>query len=121
MKHKPEWISNPRAAVTRLLDRLFLQLGARIEASQRRHGIIAVRETRENARLELAKADAGAAQPTSQASQGYSAISQSLNLTRRARALHMSRRGDEAHTIAAALGVSHGEVELLLKLDRILQ
>lgn len=44
-----------------------------------------------------------------------------LNLTTRAKALRMSRRGEPISSIAAALGVQQEEVELLLKLDRLLE
>ncbi len=39
----------------------------------------------------------------------------SINLTKRAQALRMSRRGESLESISAALGVPRKEVELLLK------
>ena len=42
-----------------------------------------------------------------------------LNLTRRAHALRMDRRGESASTIAAALGCPQAEVDLLLKVQRM--
>ncbi len=42
-----------------------------------------------------------------------------LNLGTRSQALRMSRRGDTAQQIAAALGIPEREVELLLKVQRI--
>jgi|GEM_PF-1112465 len=42
-----------------------------------------------------------------------------MNLTRRAAALRMSRRGEQPEQIAAALKIPRREVELLLKLHRI--
>jgi hypothetical protein len=110
-----------RATATELLDSLFLWLGTRIEASKLRRNIIAIRESKDVARPELASKADETARPVAEAAQEYPVITQSLNLTRRARALHMRRRGDEPHTIAAALGISNGEVDLLFKLDRILQ
>jgi hypothetical protein len=115
MKLKKARIWNLQAAAAGLLDSLFLWLGARIDASKRRHGVFAIAEpgaigeSREITRSEPE------ATPT------YPAITQSLNLTRRARALHMRHRGDEPHSIAAALGIPHGEVELLFKLDQLFQ
>jgi hypothetical protein len=110
MNFKPEWIWHPlKGGTTRLLDSMFVWLDARIAASKRRRGIVAIGEPRDVPRA------APEAQPE------YPVITQSMNLTRRARAMHMRRRGDEPHTIAAALGISHGEVELLFKLDRIFQ
>jgi hypothetical protein len=46
---------------------------------------------------------------------------QGFNLTTRTKVLRMHRRGETASSIAAALGVQHEEVELLLKLDRMLE
>jgi hypothetical protein len=43
----------------------------------------------------------------------------SLNLSRRSQALRMHRRGDTAEQIAAALDLPRQEVELLLKVHRI--
>ena len=42
-----------------------------------------------------------------------------LNLTRRAAALRMDRRGETVATIAAALRVPQNEIELLLKLQKL--
>lgn len=41
-----------------------------------------------------------------------------LNLSKRSQALRMSRRGDPAGRIAAALGIPRREVDLLLKVQR---
>ena len=46
---------------------------------------------------------------------------QGMNLTARTKALRMHRRGETPSGIAAALGVSQEEVELLLKLDQLLR
>lgn len=46
---------------------------------------------------------------------------QGLNLTTRAKVLRMQRRGETVSSIAAALGVQREEVELLLKLERLLE
>jgi hypothetical protein len=46
---------------------------------------------------------------------------QGLNLTTRANALRMYRRGETIPGIAAALGARPEEVELLLKVDRLLE
>jgi hypothetical protein len=42
---------------------------------------------------------------------------QELNLTRRAQALRMRRRGETPATIAAALRVPRNEIDLLLKIE----
>jgi hypothetical protein len=44
---------------------------------------------------------------------------QDLNLTRRAQALRMQRRGESASTIAAALRVPRNEIDLLLKIQKL--
>ena len=46
---------------------------------------------------------------------------QGMNMTVRTKVLRMHRRGETIPTIAAALGAQHEEVELLLKLDRLLK
>lgn len=43
-----------------------------------------------------------------------------MNLTRRTQAMRMLRRGEGVETIAAALGLPRKEVELLVKVQRIL-
>jgi hypothetical protein len=45
--------------------------------------------------------------------------SQTINLTKRAQILRMHHRGESVHSIAAALQLPQGEVELVLKLERI--
>jgi hypothetical protein len=129
-----EWILNPLTTYaitgTGLVALLFLWFGARIDASKCRHEITAMKKCTDSALQELAsKVGEIVARPAPEPpleSPGVPqsvtlSTTQSLNLTRRARALHMRRRGDEAHTIAAALGISQGEVELLLKLDQMVQ
>jgi hypothetical protein len=44
---------------------------------------------------------------------------QDLNLTRRAQAVRMQRRGESAATIAAALRVPRNEIDLLLKIQKL--
>jgi hypothetical protein len=46
---------------------------------------------------------------------------QGFNLTMRTKVLRMYRRGETPSSIAAALGVQHEEVDLLLKLDQMLE
>jgi hypothetical protein len=121
-----EWIMNPLTTYaitgTGLVALIYLWFGARIDASKCRHEMTAMKECTDSALHELAsKVDEIVARPAPEPPQEHPCITQSLNLTRRARALHMRRRGDEPHTIAAALGISQGEVELLLKLDQMVQ
>jgi hypothetical protein len=51
---------------------------------------------------------------------GFMAV-QGLNLTNRTKALRMYRRGESVASIAGALGVQQEEIDLLLKLDRLLE
>jgi hypothetical protein len=44
---------------------------------------------------------------------------QELNLTRRAQALRMQRRGESPATIAAALRLPRNEIDLLLKIQTL--
>jgi len=125
MSFNPEWILNPLTinAIrgTGLLALMFLWFGARVEASKCRHEMLAMKEGTDVALRELAsKVDQISARPATEPVQHVPVITQSLNLTRRAKALHMHRRGDASHTIAAALDVLRGEVELLFKLDQII-
>jgi hypothetical protein len=124
MNFNPEWILNPLTTYaitgTGLLALLFLWFGAKVDASKCRHEMTAMKECTDSALQELTvKVSEIAVRPAPEPPQEYPRITPSMNLTRRARALHMRRRGDEPHTIAAALGVSHGEVELLFKLEQI--
>jgi hypothetical protein len=48
------------------------------------------------------------------------ALGQGLNLTKRAQVVRMERRGETIHSIAAALQTPVNEVELILKLERLL-
>jgi hypothetical protein len=126
MNFNLEWILNPLTTYaitgTGLLASLFLWFSARIDAGKCRHEMTAMKECTDSALQKLAsKVNEIVVRPAPQPPQEYPRITQSLNLTRRARALHMRRRGDEPHTIAAALGISRGEIDLLFKLDRIVQ
>jgi hypothetical protein len=126
MTFNPQWILDPLATYaitgTGIAALLFLWFGAKLEARQCRQDVKAIKEFTDGALRDLAsKVDELAARPTPGPIQEYPVVTQSLNLTRRARALHMRCRGETPHTIAAALGISRGEVDLLFKLDQITQ
>jgi hypothetical protein len=46
---------------------------------------------------------------------------QGLDLTNRTKALRMARRGETVASISASLGVAQEEIELLLKLEKLLE
>ncbi|HEU5023038.1 MAG TPA: hypothetical protein VFT60_14155 [Bryobacteraceae bacterium] len=46
---------------------------------------------------------------------------QGLDLTNRTKALRMARRGEPVASISASLGVAQEEIELLLKLEKLLE
>jgi hypothetical protein len=64
-----------------------------------------------------AMAEATTAEP---AAAGPLAV-QGLDLTNRTKALRMARRGESVASIAASLGVAQEEIELLLKLEKLLE
>jgi hypothetical protein len=61
------------------------------------------------------------ADQAAQAPQPGGPIRHSINLTKRAQALRMSRRGESAESITAALAVPRNEVELLLKVHGMVE
>jgi hypothetical protein len=126
MSFNPEWILNPLTTYaitgTGLIALLFLWVGAKVETSKCRHDIAAMKECTDTTLRELTlRVEEIVARPEPEAVQEYSVVANSLNLTRRTRALRMRRRGDAPHTIAAALNISRGEVDLMLKVDQMLQ
>ncbi len=107
---------------TGMLGLLGIWVGAMLEASKCRRQMNEMKQATASALQELASKVEEASRPAPEPPVPvYAGPGQSLNLTRRARALHMHRRGDEPHTIAATLGISFEEMELLLKLDHMFQ
>jgi hypothetical protein len=64
-------------------------------------------------------AQLAALQKDMQSNGAPSPTGQELNLTRRAQALRMQRRGESPATIAAALRVPRNEINLLLKIQKL--
>ena len=64
--------------------------------------------------VELAMADIPAAAPAPMVT-----VRPSINLTKRAQALRMRRRGESLESITAALAVPRNEIELLLKVHEM--
>jgi hypothetical protein len=130
----PEWLVTPIATYavtgTGLLALLYLWFSARLEVSKCRKDVSTIKTSTEGALRELASKvqDALSRDVSTRPEEKpvpvcepTMAVTQSLNLTRRARALHMRARGEGPQTIAAALGISQGEVKLLFNLDRLVR
>ena len=118
------WILSPAAQYGALALTLIACLALFISAKFELHSTRRLAETTRDAaaadiekllsQLSNLKEDLESLSPAAPPTQG-------LNLNRRLRALRMHRRGEAAATIAAALRVPPHEVELLLKLQRIVQ
>jgi hypothetical protein len=120
-----DWIASPvtlyailaAALLTALV--LFVSMKCEIEAARRL--ALEAGEAVNVARSSLAEelAIIRATGPAPAPLETPAAAGECLNLTRRAAALRMDRRGEGVSTIAAALRVSQNEVELLLKLQKL--
>lgn len=99
-----------------------LWMSMRIELRESRKALHALRLSTENAIAELqAKIDELRSAPVSEVAPPAPMTVQGLNLTTRTKALRMHHRGESTSSIAAALGIQQEEVELLLKMDRLLE
>jgi len=121
-----EWILNPATQYAAMALILFATLGAAITLKcEIRAALAQAAEAREAARssaegltkelqgirVEMKEADANSVPP---------APGESMDLTKRSRALRMHHRGEEIPTIAAALKSPQNEIDLLLKIDQLL-
>lgn len=107
-----------------LIGSLVLWIATKMDVRAVRKALDAYRESNEAAIQELrasveALKSAPAANPAPVASNALAV--QGLNLTNRTKALRMHRRGESIPSIAASLGVAQEEIELLLKLERLLE
>jgi hypothetical protein len=116
-----DWILNPltiyAAVALALVASLFLFLATKIEIGRLRRSSRLSREelAQRIEELESAAADAPPEAPA------IPSVRLSVNLTKRAQALRMKRRGESLESITAALAVPRNEVELLLKLNEMLE
>jgi hypothetical protein len=116
-----DWILSPltiyAAVALGLAACTSLFLATKIEMSQFRRSSRLSREelARRLEELETTAADAAAEAPA------VPPVKASVNLTKRAQALRMKRRGESVESITAALAVPRNEVELLLKLNEFLE
>jgi hypothetical protein len=81
--------------------------------------IALVRRSFTESRDSAAAAGLAASRQDSETADVASLIGQNLNLTRRAQALRMQRRGESPATIAGALRLPSNEVDLLLKIQKL--
>lgn len=126
MQFDPGWFLmpaiSPALSGIALLTSLGVWLAERAETRKRKQELVTISEATNGALRSLdSKIAEIELRGASGSGQEFQPVGQSVNLTRRARALHMRGRGEHSHTIAAALGVPTGQIDLLFKLDRILQ
>ena len=105
-----------------LIASLALWISAKIEARASRKRLQAFRVSMETTIRELGAKVEGLqmAPPLARISPDVTTV-QSLNPTTRAKALRMHRAGEAVSSIAATLGVQREEIDLLLKLERLLE
>ena len=121
-----DWILSPvtplAMVVVGLFGSLAMWIAAKAEALATSRALEALRVSTDAAMKDLARQIEKLREelPAAPAQSAYMAV-QGLNLTTRTKALRMSRRGEATSSIAAALGVPQQEVDLVLKLDRILE
>lgn len=120
-----EWIMTPLSfygglALT-LIACLALAATFKVEVGEVRHG---AEESRKQLAAQLQEVEAALSrlrENPDERGERPSPVSPGLNLTRRAQALRMCRRGESLETIAAALRAPRNEIKLLLKVQGMLQ
>jgi hypothetical protein len=117
-----DWILTPIAQheflALALVGCLALILSLQRQIAQLRRSLT---ESRDSAAASAATLAAGLAalRRDAESAEAGSLTGQELNLTRRAQALRMERRGESPATIAAALRLPRNEIELLLKIKKL--
>lgn len=116
-----DWILSPIGLYAFLTLALFgclaLFLSLKREIALVRQSFTWSRDAAEASAANLA-AQLAALRKDMQSNEAPSSPGQELNLTRRAQALRMQRRGEPPATIAAALRVPRNEIDLLLKIQK---
>ena len=121
-----EWILNPVTLYTTvalaLMGCLALFLSAKVEMAAVRRMADAARGELEEMRRAAAEKHEEPAPAVEVAPQApmLPALVSGLNLSKRAQALRMHRRGEPLSSIAAALESPQGEIQLLLKVHNLL-
>jgi hypothetical protein len=117
-----DWILSPIGLYAFLTLALFcclaLFLSMKREIALVRRSFTGSRDAAEASAATLA-AQLAALRKDMQSNEAPSSPGQELNLTRRAQALRMQRRGESPATIAAALRVPRNEIDLLLKMQKL--
>jgi len=117
-----DWLLSPIAQYTflalALVGCLVLFLSMKREVALMRRSFTESRDSAVTSAATLAAELAALRQETEMADSA-SLTGQELNLTRRAQALRMRRRGESPATIAAALRLPRNEIDLLLKMQRL--
>jgi len=117
-----DWILSPLTLYTlmalSLLACIFLFAAAKIELSRLRH---AADQTRSDLMKKIEEMEAAMAEIPAVAPPPAMVVRPSINLTKRAQALRMRRRGESLESITAALAVPRNEVELLVKVHEMLE
>ena len=119
-----DWILSPltiyAVVAIALLVCLALSLGTRLELIRVRR---AADESQKSAAQKIEEMETSMGKIADQAAQAQPSgpIRHSINLTKRAQALRMSRRGESVESITAALAVPRNEVELLLKVHGMVE
>lgn len=120
-----DWITSPIAlcAVTGggLLGSLGLWITSKIEINAVRTEVSGSRAAIDNQVSELARSvDLLKIDRETETAPPVPSLNRSLNLTKRSQIVRMYRRGETEASISAALQAPRNEVELVLKLDRML-
>ncbi|HUI79922.1 MAG TPA: hypothetical protein VLY24_18475 [Bryobacteraceae bacterium] len=119
-----EWILNPltiyAVVAVALLACLALSLGTKLELIRVKR---AAQESQKEAAKKIEEMERSMVKLADQAAQSQpgGTIRHSINLTKRAQALRMSRRGETPESITAALAVPKNEVDLLLKVHGMVE
>jgi len=120
-----DWVSSPivLCAITGagLLGSLALWITARIEIGAVRNEFSGSRTAFDDRVAELSRSlDQLKTDRDTETASPIPALNRSLNLTKRSQIVRMYRRGETEASISAALQAPRNEVELVLKLDRML-
>ena len=120
-----EWILNPLAQYGMLAAGLFACLSLFLAMKREVNGVCQrAQESRDVLAAQVREMESALGhirQSVTDMEERPGAVGPGLNLTRRAQVLRMNHRGESVETIAAALSAPRNEIDLLLKLQTLLQ